>query len=207
VRGFRPEPVPRPTIERAIGVAGRSPSWCNTQPWELLVTAGGGTERFREALSAAFEREPAVPDYPFPAKYEGAYRARRLETALQLYDAVGLVRGDREASAAQAAKNFRLFDAPHVAVITTDASLGEYGAVDAALFLGNLVLAFEALGVGCVPQAALAAYGDAVRAHFGLPVSRLVLAGVSFGWEDGAHPANGFRTGRVAPSEFTTWIT
>jgi proline dehydrogenase len=40
-----------------------------------------------------------------------------------------VVRGDREASGRQARENFRLFGAPHVAIVTTDAALGTYGAV------------------------------------------------------------------------------
>jgi nitroreductase family protein len=48
-RTFRPDPVPRDVIQRVLEMAGKSPSWCNTQPWYTLVTDGPGTERFRRA--------------------------------------------------------------------------------------------------------------------------------------------------------------
>jgi nitroreductase len=205
VRGFAPGDVPREVIDRALATAAQTPSWCNTQPWNVVVTSGEGTERFREALATAFASGAPEPDFAFPQTYAGIYRERRLETALQLYDAVGIERGDRAASGAQTAKNFRLFDAPHAAVVTTEADLGTYGAVDCGLFLNSLLLAFEALGVGAIPQAALAAYADVIREHFDLPDSRRLVAGISFGWEDADHPANTFRTHRADPASFTTY--
>ncbi|MFD5831657.1 hypothetical protein ACFWGZ_39835, partial [Lentzea sp. NPDC060358] len=52
------------------------------------------------------------------------------------------------------------------------------------------------LGLGAAPQAALATYPDFFREHFGLPENRLVVAGVSVGYPDVAHPVNSFRTSR-----------
>ena len=50
-RAFEPREVPRPQIERLLSLAQRSASWCNTQPWQVYITRGAGTERFRAALS------------------------------------------------------------------------------------------------------------------------------------------------------------
>ncbi|MEV7007488.1 hypothetical protein [Streptosporangium sp. NPDC051022] len=49
--------------------------------------------------------------------------------APRLYTSVGIEPGDREASAAQTMKNFGLFGAPHVAIITVDEALGVHGAI------------------------------------------------------------------------------
>lgn len=210
VRAFHPHPVPEATIRRVVDIARRAPSWCNTQPWHLEITTGAATERFREALQAAAvdgiaSGGGADTDFPFPARYVGAYQERRRETALRLYDAVGIARGDRVASARQTAENFSLFGAPHVAILTTDADLGVYGAVDCGLFLGAFLLALEAAGVGAIAQAALATRSSLVRDHFGLPADRRVLCGVSFGYEDRGHPANTFRTSRMQIDDLVTW--
>ena len=94
-------------------------------------------------------RLPAsAPDFPTPEKYEGQSLARRRAVGAQLYESVGIARGDRAASAQQMRENFRLFGAPHVAIVTTDRSLGVYGAVDCGLYLATLMLAAQALGVG-----------------------------------------------------------
>ena len=45
-----------------------------------------------------------------------------------------------------------------------------------------------------------------VRSHFGIADDRLVVCGISFGYEDAAHPANSFRTRRAPLSEAVTWL-
>jgi nitroreductase len=207
VRAFLGDPVPRPLIAQALEIAGRSPSWCNTQPWQVIVTEGDGTEEFRAALMGAVRSHTPAPDFAFPARYANEYRQRRLDTALQLYDAVGIVRGDRAASAEQTKRNFQLFGAPHVLIVTTEEDLGVYGAVDCGIFVGSVLLALESLGVGAVPQAALASFSSLIRDHFQLPLTRKVVCAISFGWEDRKHPANGFRTPRVPADEFVTWVS
>lgn len=204
-RGFRPDPLPRPVIEQMLELARRAPSWCNTQPWRVIVTDGAGTEAFRRGLSDYAATHPPTPDLPFPERYEGVSLERRRECAWQLYECVGVRRGDREGSARQAARNFELFGAPHVAVVTTETLLGTYGAVDCGVFVGAFLLAAQSLGVATIPQAAIAAAAPFVREHFRLGPDRSVLCGISFGYADHDHPANGFRTGRAPVSDFVTW--
>lgn len=206
-RAYRPERVPRDVIERILDIAARTPSWCNTQPWHLVITEGAGTERFRAALSANATRGHLEPDFPFPERYEGIFLERRRECAWQLYDSAGIARGDRVASAAQAAKNFELFGAPHVAIVTTEAALGVYGAVDCGLYVQTFLLAAHSLGVGAIPQAALAIDSPFIREYFSLPDTRRVVCGISFGWPDTDEPVNSFRTTRVGGSETTTFIS
>jgi len=204
-RGFLPDPVPREIITQVLDLARQSPSWCNTQPWQVIVTEGEGTERFRAALSAYAATSEMEPDFPFPSRYSGRYLERRRECGFQLYESVGIAKGDRTASAKQAAKNFELFGAPHAAIITTEAELGVYGAIDCGVYVQTFLLAAQSLGLGAIPQAALATYAPFIREHFGLPEYRHIVCGVSFGWPDHDHPANGFRTSRVPVTETVTW--
>lgn len=203
-RGFLPQEVPRATIERILQLAQRTASWCNAQPWQVVITRGAATERLRAALLAA-QGEPPQSDFPWPREYHGVYQARRRECGLALYDAVGVPKGDREASARQALENFRFFGAPHVAIVTSDEALGVYGAVDCGAFVSNFMLAATSLGVATVPQAALASRADVLRAQLGLAADRRVVCGISFGFADEAHPANGFRTTRAGLDEVLTW--
>lgn len=207
-RGFLSRPVPRAHQQALFALAQRTASWCNSQPWQLHVTEGAATERFRELMLAP---PPAAgedgPDFDWPRQYQGVYRERRRDCAMALYDAVGVARGDREASAMQARENYRLFGAPHVAIITSDASLGTYGAIDCGGYVANFLLAAASLGIATVPQAALASRPARIREFFGLPPDRLVVCGISFGYADPTHPANGFRTDRAAITAVAQWAT
>ncbi|MGA0565665.1 nitroreductase [Ancylobacter sp. VNQ12] len=195
-RGFRPDAVDDAVITRILGMAQMTPSWCNTQPWQVIVTRGAATGRFRDALLAHLD-DPRQPDIAFPARYDGVYGVRRRTSGFQLYAAVGIERGDREGSARQARENFRLFGAPHVAIVTTNAMLGTYGAVDCGGYVTSFMLAAQALGVTSIAQASLASLSPFVRTHFDIPPDRLILCGISFGYEDAVHPANAFRTERA----------
>lgn len=196
-RAFRPDPVPDETVRRIVAAAGRAPSWCNAQPWQVTVTRGQQTERFRAALLETARHAAPAPDLPWPGAYPGVHGERRRACGFQLYEAVGVARDDHPARARQSMENFRLFGAPHVAIVHSEAALGAYGAMDTGGFVTAFMLAATALGIGSIAQASVAAHAPMIRAHFGLPDSRLVLCAISFGWPDPDHPANGFRTARA----------
>jgi nitroreductase len=205
-RGFLARPVERATIERILELAQRTPSWCNAQPWQVHITSGPATERFRAMLLAHVTSHKPAPDYPFPREYRGVYLARRRECGFQLYDAVGVARGDREASARQAMENYRLFGAPHAMIVTSDEALGVYGVLDCGAWLNNFTLAARSLGVACIAQAALATHPEPLREFFGIGADRRIVCGMSFGYEDPQHPANKFRTRRAQKEEIAAWI-
>jgi nitroreductase len=206
-RAFRPEPVPRAIIERIVSMAQRSASWCNSQAWQLHVTEGAATERFRHALLAQVAADPEGNwDIEPPREYRGIYRERRRECGFQLYSAVGIMSGDRDGYARQGLQNFRLFGAPHVAIITSDEALGPYGAVDCGAYVATFMVAAQSCGVATIAQAALARQASFLHRFFGIGADRLVVCGISFGFADEAHPANSFRTRRAAIDDAVDWI-
>lgn len=204
-RQFLAEEVPQQMIERLLALGQRTPSWCNTQPWQVIVTSGEGTSRFRKELLEHVVSQPPAPDFDFPAAYTGEYRERRRECGFQLYDSVGIVKGDGEGTLRQGLRNFEFFDAPHVAIITTEDDLGVYGAVDCGLYVNTFLLGAQSLGLAAAPQAALASYSPFLREYFGIPDNRRVVVGISFGYPDLDHPINGFRTSRAALTDTVTW--
>lgn len=204
-RGFRPEPVPHGTIDTILSLAQRTASWCNSQAWQVFVAGEAETQRLRGELLDYVRSHAPHPDFAWPA-YQGVYLERRRECGLQLYQATGVARGDTEAAERQRMENFRFFGAPHVALVTTDESLGVYGAIDCGAYVSNFTLAARAMGVACIAQAALAAHPDFWRTRLGLASDRKVVCGISFGFEDPAHPANSFRTSRAPVAQAAKWI-
>ena len=207
VRAFLAKEVDRATIEHVLTTAQRTASWCNSQPWQVVIASGEAKERFRkliyaEAASGAAENS----DYAFPREYLGVYLERRRESGFQLYNTLGIPRGDKLAYAKQALENYNFFGAPHVAIIHTTEPLGVYGAVDCGAYVGNFMLAAQALGLGTIPQAALARHSGLIRSHFNLGDDRRVVCGISFGYADHAHKVNGYRTSRAALADTVTFV-
>ena len=60
VRAFLDRPVPRETLEAILGDALRTPSWANTQPWEIFVAGGDVFERIRRISRGADPGEDAL---------------------------------------------------------------------------------------------------------------------------------------------------
>lgn len=203
-RAFEDRAVPSDVIDRLLTLAQRSPSWCNTQPWQVIVTAGEETRRLSDAATAFATANPPTPDVPFPDRYEGVFLERRRECAWQLYECVGVERGDRAASAVEAMRNYEFFGAPHVAIVTTEQDLGTYGALDCGVYVGCFLIAAQSLGLATIPQAALGAVAPAIRELYDLPPERQILMGISFGYGDATHPANGFRTRRADLDDVVT---
>lgn len=206
-RAFKPHPVRPVDIEAILDAACKVPSWCNAQPWQVTVTRGSGTDRFRKALQTAAKKGvPPAPDLEWPKKYSGVYGDRRRHCGFQLYDAAGVEKSDRQARMAQMLRNYDLFDAPHVAIVSSPAELGPYGALDCGGFLSAFTLAATALGVATIPQAAIAAYADLVREELSIPNDRLILFAISFGYADDDAPVNQFRTERANTTDILNWV-
>jgi nitroreductase len=206
-RAFQSEPIGRERIEHLLATAQRAPSDCNTQGWKTYVLSGAPLEALRKALFDHVSAGGAVsPDVGPVERYEGNFLDRRRACGWGLYKAVGVKKGEREASHRQALENFRFFGAPHLAVITSAASLGERGIFDAGIYAGFLLLAAEALQIAAVPQAAVTHYADVVRRHSGIPQTQSILCAVAFGEEDRTHPANAFRTSRTSREEYAVLI-
>jgi nitroreductase len=192
VRAFLPDPVPRETIEHVL---------------KVLIASGEAKERFRKAIYAE-AASGAKDDHDFtpPREYLGVYLERRRESGFQLYNTLGIPRGDKMAYAKQALENYNFFGAPHVAIIHTDEPLGIYGAIDCGAYVGNFMLAAQALGLGTIPQAALARHSGLIRRHFNLADNRRVVCGISFGFADNRHKVNSYRTSRASVADTVTFV-
>ncbi|MCZ0735891.1 nitroreductase [Phreatobacter sp. AB_2022a] len=206
-RAYRPDAVPEATIRRILSIAQRTATWCNTQPWQVTVTMPPATERLRKLLHArAAQGIDEESDLGWPREYRGVYLQRRRETGFALYEAVGIAKGDMAGRERQTLENFRLFGAPHLALITSDEALGPYGALDCGAYVANFLNAAEACGVAAIPQAALARHSGFLRGHFGLGDDRMVICGISFGFADRDAPVNGFRTTRAPIEDAVTFV-
>src|SRR6476646_10047176 len=129
VRAFLPRAVDRATIEHVLTTAQRTASWCNSQPWQVLIASGEAKERFSKAIYAE-AASGAEDDHDFtpPREYVGIYLERRRESGLQRYNTRGIARGDKMAYAKQALENYKFFGAVSVSSIHSDEPLGIYGA-------------------------------------------------------------------------------
>ena len=168
-RKFKEQEIPRAVLENIFKLAQKTPSWCNSQAWHVTIVSGTALKNFKEKIYCIAEKgEPQNPDLKFPEKYEGIYKERRKVCGVQLYQSLGIGRNDLEQAQTQVLENFKCFDAPHLAMISSSRPLGIYGAGDCGLYISTLMLVAQSLGVNSIAQAALASYPNVVREELGI---------------------------------------
>ena len=199
VRGFLPTEVPAETLREVFQVAQHAPSNCNVQPWLPHVVSGPALIALRkELVEVGGRRDPHHADWPADGKFDGVYRERQVDAAVQLYGAMGVDRDDRVGRHVAYVRNHEFFDAPHTVFIFMQHPFDTREATDIGMYAQTLMLAMTARGIASCAQGALGLYPNVVRRHLGLPAEHRLLFGVSFGYEDPDVKANAARVGRAA---------
>jgi nitroreductase len=207
IRAFKAEPVGRELLTQILEAARWSPSWGNTQPWELVVVAGDQVPRLTAELVAAFEgKVPPNPDVPMPGIFPDVYKERYMACAAGLFGSMGVARDDKASRWAHMVNMTRGFSAPVIIYVIFNAELGEpYTMFDLGAFTQSLCLAAHALGLGTCIEAQLALYPDIIRRHLKMTPAHKIVVGIALGRPDPQAPANAFRTDREPLEKFVRW--
>jgi nitroreductase len=207
IRAFRPEPVPQETLDRMFAAAQRAPSWCNVQPWRVVVTQPPVTGELATALQQAARTGLPHSEVAFPLEYPSPYKEQRIKCGAALYTAMGIAREDKAGRYDAWLRNYALFDAPHVAIVSCDRRLGTYPFVDVGVWLGYVLSAAALLGVDTCPMASVAAYPEVLRARLPIGETETILFGLVLGHADEDAPANATRTTREPTATNVTFIS
>lgn len=210
IRGYKPDPVPKEVLEEIIELAAGAPSSMNTQPWHLHVLTGAPLDRIRQGNSERMlAGAPVQREIPMHGGYEGVHRERQVEIAIQLFEAMGIERNDKERRQDWVMRGFRQFDAPVSVVVTYDKSL-EPGATVAHFDLGaityGLVLAAWSRGLGAVINGQGIMQSAVVREHANIPDDQVIMTCVALGYPDEDFAANKVKSRRRGHGDIATFV-
>ena len=207
IRGFKPEPVPRELLQEVIDAARWSPSYKNSQPWEVVVLSGEKKSELSSLLVEEYTKgTPPCPDIPEPASWPPAISARIDDLYRRRAEASGIDLGDPDVLKKAKIANFNFYRAPHALYLFQDSSLTPWSLFDMGLFAQSLMLAAHAKGLGTVPQAFATDYALHVKKFLGIPETKRLVLGISTGFPDPGSKANAFRTHRVEVGEIVKWV-
>jgi len=193
IRGYLDKPVPQALLEEIIALANRAPSSMNTQPWHLHVLTGEVLDRVRagntDNMLAGVPPSREIGDY---AQYDGPHRQRQIEIAIQLFEAMGIERHDKERRHDWVMRGFRQFDAPVSIVVCFDRDLidNTIAHFDCGAMTFGLVLAAWSRGLGAVINGQGIMQSPVVREIAGIPEEQVILTCVALGWPDEGFVAN-----------------
>ena len=207
IRAFLKDPVPEEMLREVVEVAMWSPSYKNTQPWEVMIVSG----KKKEALSAMLidlldKGSRPTPDIPEPVKWPETQQARINRLFEKRKKATGLDLSDPEIIKKAKKANFKFYGAPHAVFLFQDRDLPLWSLFDMGLFAQSLMLAAHAKGLGTVPQAFVTDYARETKEFLGIPETKRLVLGLSMGYPDRDAPQNKLRTDRVPVEEILTML-
>ncbi len=205
-RGFQSTPIKKEIIQQILKAGGRSPSYTNTQPWEVAVVTGKKKDQLSEIMSAKSRAgETPNADLPLPKTWPPALDTRAREHGARRFKALGIDRANEQQRKDMQLQNLKFYGAPCALFLFIEKGLPLWSIYDMGLFTENLCLAARTFGLETCLQASLVNYADAVRDFLGLPNTKTLVIGISIGYPNWDAPLNGYHSARMGIEEFTKW--
>ena len=196
-RSFKNDPVDKEILLKIIENATRSPSWANTQPWEIYIAGGNVLESIRKGYMDNFESKvPTDPDIPFMTGWPIQHQERMKELGINLYKHLGISKEDKKAKDASWRLNFKLFGAPIVIYLCMHETLSEWSMFDLGSISQSIMLTAQEYGIDSAPAVNLVSYPKIIRKEIEIPKELKIVIGIALGYKDDESPQNMFRSSR-----------
>lgn len=208
IRKFKAQEVPKNVIKEILEYARWSPSWGNTQPWELFVLTGKTLAKFKEMnLKQTLAGAPIASDVPMLEKWPDAMKARYGDLGKVVLSAQGIKREDKAGRDKYYQDMVIMFDAPCLilACISRD-NLVEYQMLDIGVIAQTICLAAHDKGLGTCLLAAAARYPAEIRKIAAIPDDQKIVVGIALGYPDPSAPINTFDRQRAGLDEIVHWM-
>ena len=204
IRAFKPEPVPKGTVEEILRLTVHAPSAINLQPWEFVVVTGEEKVRLsRRLIKAYHEKQISCGPgnvKPLPKTY-GKRGAKTLALMQPFLEEMGV---DPNQYINEGSCNF--YGAPVAILLCLDDSFPDARMVDIGIALGYLALAAHEFELGTCPIGLIVAYGDEIKDLLNIPENKNVVIGVALGYPDRDVPINRFKSQRDDLEKFVRWV-
>ena len=180
-RDFKPDPVPRETLEKTIEAALRSPSSGNSQPWQVFVAGGAVAEKITQVYLDRFASDiPAKPELsglPVP-KWPQAMQDRMKKITADRQKLLGINPQDNAAMKGYREIGGRLFRAPVIVILCMDKALTTWSVLDIGLFSQTIMLAAREYGVDSIIAGAFVSQPDILRQELEIPDNLQIVTGI-----------------------------
>jgi nitroreductase len=206
IRAFKRKRISRDVMQKVLQAVSNTPSYTNTQPWEVVVVSGKKKDELsHELVELAKAKARTNRDLPMPKGWPPALEERSREHGARRLSTLGVARDDEEGREKLRLMNFEFYGAPCAVFLFIDGTLGEWSIFDMGLFVQNLILAAHSLGVGSCLQASVTDYAPEIKKFLSIPESKKLVICISLGYPNEKAKSNTYRSHKQRPDEFTTW--
>jgi len=206
IRAFKDKIIPEDVLNKILKAASNSPSYTNTQPWEVAVVCGKKKEDLSKRIhNLASKKAEALPDLSWPKGWPAEHEARSRDHGARRLAAFDVERDDEVEREKLSLMNFEFYGAPCAIFLFMDGSLNEWSVFDMGLFAQNLILAAHSYGVESCLQASVTIYAREIKEFLGIPESKKLVICISMGYPDNEAKLNTYRAIKQKPQEFMKW--
>lgn len=204
IRAFKPDPVPKETIEAILKLAILAPSAINLQPWEFIIVTGEERERLSRRLIKGY-REKQVSCGPGNVKPLPKTMTRRGAKTLEMMNPFF---EEMEVNSNQFINegSCNFYGAPAAIFFCLDDSCPRSRFADIGIALGYFILAAHELGLGTCPIGLITAYEEDIKDALNIPENKVVVIASALGYPDLKSPINRFKSQRDDLEMFARWI-
>ncbi len=204
IRAFKPDIIPKETVEEILTLAANAPSAINLQPWELYVVMGDEKARLSRRLLKAY-REKKISCSPGNVKPLAEQFSKRGVASFELMNPyLEKIGQDFNVFINEGSCNF--YGAPVAIILCLDNAFSKARLVDIGIILGYITLIAYDFGLGTCPIGLISAYEDDIKELLDIPENKDVVIGIAMGYPDWTSPINEFKTPRDSIDSFVRWI-
>lgn len=207
-RAFDSRPISKDIMKKIVDIARNSPSYTNTQPWEMAVVSGKQRDELsRELLKLTKRNAPTNPDIPLPkpTDWPEQMEKRLREHGARRLNTIGIERNDRAGREKLRLMNFEFYGAPCAVFLFMDGSLPEWSLFDTGLFAQNLILSAHCFGISSCIQASVTEYAREIKTFLNIDKDKKLVACISMGYPDKEAKLNTYRSVKKEADEFMYW--
>jgi len=181
-RYFLSKPIPEEILKEIMSTSLLTPSWGNSQPWNIYVASGKTLEEIRKDWIAK-NKEGAKGYSDINAGHRTDFSERCQENMNKIMKKFTDALKDPNCKPLWDA-NIVLFNAPTVVYITVPKKRTEYNIFDTGALEMSIMLAAKEKGIDSVPAYEAIKYPDIIRKYTKVPENEDIIIGIALGYED-----------------------
>lgn len=182
VRQFTDQEVSREQIEHLVSLAQRSPSWVDSQPWQVYAATG----EVLQQIKAAYQEQDQAGNHGDPdlkVMSRGDWQERPQANMKQWgHEIVHHFANYDEAHEAMTGAANNLNFAPAILFITIPKQSPDWSILDAGIFAQSLLLAATAEGLGSIPTYNSVRFPAILHQFLEVPEDERFMVGIEIGY-------------------------
>ena len=196
VRYFQKKEIPEKTLKEILGTALKSPSWCNSQSWNIYVASGKTLSEIKKIwIPKSNEGIKGYSDLPPAHRTTASERSQKVMD--KLFKDIGeFIKDPKLLPESQKI----LFNAPTIVYLTIAKGSSEYSILDLGGLEMSILLAAKSHGVDSLVAYECIKYPDILRKFCKIPDNENIIIGIALGYEDD-NIVNKFRAEKLTVDE------